>query len=436
VEVAIGCDHSLPDGTVLLPDDGGFGEIRSLRLGCTTVAAQRAERGLQGELVLSPDLWTRLAVPYGRIRLDARPAADGELILGPAVAVLYAGRVSRHSTREAEERMRTFFGARAGEAGLFALGFDESIDWDAGVMDGFVLDNRGCSDMHIVAARFPIPAAVHLRWAIRREVIDRLRTLTGGKVFNWVRNMSKWQFHSLLSTDRGLAEYLPDTRLLNSMVDLAAMLARHGTVFVKQVFGIRGMGMARIRRVPEGFELSHIERGAMVDRVVSQPADLMPALRQTLGSGRLIVQEGLDLVGLRGRKLDFRVLAVREPGAGWRCAFRHAKVAPDERLAFINLANGAQDADMPAALAEHYGLAPESAEQVADDLTQLALRAAETLSAALDPVGILGIDLAVDARTRQIYLLEANTVPGWGYAEAVEEALARSQTEYALSLTR
>ncbi|HWI63232.1 MAG TPA: YheC/YheD family protein [Symbiobacteriaceae bacterium] len=426
MEVAVRCDRRLPDGTVILPDDIA---AASLRLGCNSAALQQVRPGRAGSIVLASDLWRQLSVPFDGMSLNLHAGDGDEVILGPSVAVLYAGKASSISTTTARERLALFFGDRTAEAGLYALAFDESIDWETGLMDGFVLNGTSA-----VPAQFPIPAAVHLRWAILRDVIEALRERTGGKVFNWVRNMSKWQFYSLLSPVPELTEYLPETRVLRSFVDLAAMLVRHESVFVKQVFGIRGIGSARVRRIPEGFELAYLQNGAMAAATLPRVNELMEAIRATLGTGKLIVQQGLDLTGARGRRLDFRVVAVRDGAGGWRCALRHAKVAPDETLVFMNLANGATDSDMLEALEQHCGLAPAEAEQTADAMTALALRTAEVLAGPYHPLGILGIDLARDMATGRVYLLEANTVPGWSYPEPVETALARSMAAYALSL--
>ena len=424
--VAVHCNPRLPDGTAVLPGNCD-GDIRSLRLGCSYAPIDRTTRGAGHELLLSADIWKRLAIPYDGIPLQLRSGDKGEAILGPTVAILYAGKPSRTS----REFARSFYESQEGNPGLFAVGFDEAIDWEQGVMEGYVLDNaRG----RLVPARFPIPAAIHLRWAIRREVIDELRKRTGGRVFNWVRNMSKWQFHSLLSQIPDLAEHLPETRLLGSFVALAGMLARHHTVFVKQVYGIQGAGVVRIKLGPSGCDLSYLAKGEMQDRTVPADAGLLPVLREILGQGRLIVQQGLDITGRQGRRLDFRVLVVRDAAGGWRAVHRHAKLAPDDRLAFMNKANGADDADMLEALTKHCGLGPQEATETAGAMTGLALRAAEALAGPMHPLGILGVDLARDATTGRIFLLEANTVPGWGYPDAVEADLARSMVDYVIAL--
>lgn len=434
MEVAVHLNRRLAPGTVALP--AGIPEVTGLRVGSVHVPVAPTATTAAHRLELASDLWERLSLPYQGIRLELHPGAGGEAELGPAVAMLYAGRPGSVSRATAEERVTLFFGHHAQRSGLFALGFDESIDWERGVMTGYVMDTRPGREGQAVATRFPIPRALHLRWAIRKDAIDRLRALTGDRVFNWVRNMSKWEFHGLLAAELDLAPYLPETRLLRSHVDLAAMLVKHGEVYVKHVFGIQGRANARVRQVGGGFHITRIEQGRPVECTVADLGSLRATLREVLGPGRLVVQEGLALHGVKGRKLDFRVLVTPTAEGGWRCLFAHAKVAGDSETPFTNVSNGAQDADMVAALTEHHGLAPAQAAAEAARMVQLCLRAAPLLDQAYHPLGLLGFDVAREADSGRILLLEANTVPGWGYPWEVEQELARAMTDFACHLAQ
>lgn len=434
MEVAVRLNRRLAHGTVALPE--GVPGVSRLRLGSLLAPVTSLATTATDRLELAADLWEQLSLPYQAIRLDLRTGADGEAELGPAVAMLYAGRPGSISRAIAQERLTLFFGHHAHRPGLFALGFDESIDWEQGVMTGYVMDTRPGREGQAVATRFPIPRAVHLRWAIRKEAIDRFRTLTGNRVFNWVRNMSKWEFYSLMAAEPDLAAYLPETRLLRSHVDLAAMLVKHGEVYVKHVFGIQGRANARVKLFGGGFHITRIEEGRPVETTVADLANLRTTLREVLGQGRLVVQEGLALHGVKGRKLDFRLLVAPASEGGWRCLFAHAKVANDSETLFTNLANGAQDTDPVAALMEHHGLPPAEAMAVMERMVGLCLRAAPVLDQVYHPLCLLGFDVAREAATGRITLLEANTVPGWGYSPEVEQELARAVTDFACHLAQ
>lgn len=422
----------LPAGQVRLPG-GAPGESVILRLGSARVEGVQAEPAPMGEVHLAVDLFEALAVPYDAMPLAVQMSTPGEVEFGPAVAVLYPGRATL-SQRQALGRAALYYGHLQGEPGLFALGFDEEIDWDRSRIFGYVLDHRPDQEERLVRTWFPIPAAVRLTWSIRRPAIDGLRERTANRTFNWVRSIGKWQFHTLLSADEALRPHLPETRLMQGAPDLAAMLIRHGVVFVKHVHGIKGRQAAQVSRLDDGFELCHAGDRAQVRRTFPSLDALMEALRQVTGPGRCVVQRRIAITGLEGRAMHFRLVTVRRPEGGWRLAVGTACVAQEEAI-FTNLAHGAVDEGMAESLERHHGMDPEAAHRCVDEMVALTLRASATLEPSFHPIGILGFDLLVESGSHKIWLLEANAVPGWGYPLETELALARSQSDLALALT-
>jgi hypothetical protein len=403
----------------------------ALRLGCTTVSATVYRRAPAGELRLARDLWERLGVPLRSMDLAVRRNDNGELELGPSVAVLYPGRSDQLSSGAVADSARFYFGHTRSVPGLFAIAGDESIDWERGTIDGFVVGQRL---RRPTRATFPIPAVVRLTWAIRTGVIAHLRERTSNRTFNWVRSIGKWEQHTLLRTVPEVAPHLPETRLLRNAADILAMVAAHGTVFVKHVHGIQGRRNARVRLRDDGLEVSHMDRGHPVEHLVP-PGDLNAPVRSAVGEGRCIVQQGIPLQGLEGRALHFRVVTVRRPDGGWRCPVVTASVAPDKQSLFTNAAHGATDEDPVDSLRRHFGMRETDAAACITRMTDLCLAGAPALAERFDPLGILGWDVAVEAGTHRLWLLEANAVPGWGYPDSVERDLARSQIDYALALS-
>lgn len=431
-DVTVSPDPALPPGTAVLPYPE---QPNRLRLGTAMVQPATVEHGDPGQIRLSPDLWQQLRVPYADIRLQARlDDTGGELELGPVVAALYMGK-PQHYTQPWRERVADLYYAPFSRGpGLYALAFDEAVDWENGTMRGAVVDNRPRSGGSVIEAVFPIPAALRLAWRIRKEVIDELRERTGNRVLNWIRSIGKWQFWRILSADQGLKEHLPDTRLLRSAADVSAMLTRYGTVFLKHVHGTLGRRSMRARLLDDGLEVSYLDRTKRVQRRL--PPDgidqLMELTRQVLGEGRSIVQQGIDANGRAQRPLHFRVLLVREPDGSWRCAALTAHVAYMPNMVYTNygITSGAQNS-----LQRHYGMGPDQAAACTAEMVSLCCQGAGLLAAELDPLGILGFDVLVEGGTGRLWLLEANAVPAWEYSGTVTRDIATSQIAYALSLT-
>lgn len=434
IEISLARLPGLPPGGAAFSDlDPGPGP-HSLRLGSCTASVTVQDAGAGGGTGVAGDVWEHLALPYAGIRLNLRSPAPGQWELGPAVAVLYRGDIKSMPAGVAAGRADLYYGHLRHLPGLLAIGFEGAIDWDAGLMEGYVVDNRPETPGGVVRACFPIPDAVRLTWSHRRDVIARLRERTGNRTFNWARNLSKWRFHRLLSAVPELAAYLPETRLWRGPADLAVMLARYGECFVKYVYGIQGQAAARVRRLSDGFAVSHMDRRRPVETRLTDLVSLGAHLRQVVGRGPAVVQQGIPVTGRQGRALDFRVVVVRAPDGGWRCPVATANLAPDAATVFTNVANGATDEDVRESLQVHLGMDPDAARACAADMISLCSQAAGVLAGPLHPLGILGFDVAVAADSHRLWLLEANPVPGWGYPDDVEADLARSQTDFALLL--
>jgi glutathione synthase/RimK-type ligase-like ATP-grasp enzyme len=427
-------DPNLARGSVALPEGTELPAELNLTLGGNRAAVRSGGGAPAGQLRLAPDVWDQLSVPFDGLRLHMRHQQVGSettVELGPVIVVLYPGRERSVPRRVAAARARYSFGHLQSEPGLWAIGFANSIDWDQGALSGYVVDNRPGQPEAALPARLPMPDAVRLTWSIPRDVIEQLRERTGGRTFNWVRNLGKWQFYKQMAADPKLSRYLPETRLFKDQVDLAAMLTRHGTIFVKNVFGIKGRGSARVDRRQRGFLARYMNGNRQEETTAGTLAELLPKVRRVVGRRRVIVQQGIPLTGKEGRGLDFRVLTVRTEAGGWCCPLVMAKVAPDDRLTFTNVANGATDEDAVESLKRHHGMTQDEAEVCIQQMTALCLDAARALEGPLHPLGIVGFDVIVERDTHRLWLLEANTVPGFGYGAETDAALARTQVDYA-----
>lgn len=434
MEVQLLPDRGLSPGSAALPPDLAAGPL-SLTLGSVTVSLQPAPvLAPAGELHLAPDLWDRLSVPYCGLRMTLRRDGGGGYELGPAVGILYSGPPDQVSRRWVEESAQLYFGHLVGQGGLFAIGFDEVIDWERGRMDGYVVkwSRKGPT---LLRSHFPIPAVVRLTWAIQRQAIARLREITRNRTFNWLRSLGKWQCHTLLSEDPVLRHHLPETRLYRSPADLAVMLVRHGSVFVKHVHSIKGRQVTQLMKTESGWRVRYVDRGVPTERTGTVLADLLPILREVLGPGRWVVQAAIPTAGVSGRSLHVRVVVGRAEGGGWRCFQTVAHVAPDERLVITNMANGAVEMETEKALVRHYGMTAEQARQCRKEMVAISLLAADALELAFSPLGLIGFDFVAEPGTERVWFIEANTVPGPVGKPRLERAISRGQTDFALLLT-
>lgn len=433
MEVTLVRDFTLPAGCVRLPESiSGGGEV-TLRFGCATISARPMKRAADAQVQLAPDLWEQLAIPFEEMRLQFKSTGPRAFELGPTIGILYAGNPG--SRRGAAETLDLYYDDLDEKPGLYAIMYESTIDWAQGTIEGYLFDNSSRARKRVSRSRIPIPAVVRLAWAIRHDVIKQLRELTRDRTFNWVRSIGKWEFHQLMSEVRGVRKHLPNTQLYRSAADLIAMLVRHKTVFVKHAHTIQGLQVARVQLDGEGVEIGHIERQRQKVVRFSHPLSCIPYLKQALGQGRWIVQQGVSTQGRQNRALDFRVVVAQDAN-GWWAPLTTARVAPDDELVITNVANGATDEVAVDSLKIHYGMTEQEALACIDRMTTLCIKAAGVLGQHYHPLGIIGFDLALDRESDQIWMIEANSVPGLDYEPNVgpTEHLYRSQIEYALSL--
>lgn len=421
---------NLPAGCLSHSEWGAAPAAVRLRFGSIVVQAGLAGVAPKGKLLLAPDLWERLAIPYPGIRLQARTVEPAKIELGPAVAVLFAERTSLGSGR-AKGWASLYYGDRQDEPGMLGLGYEQSINWIKGTMCGYVLDNRPDRAGDVIGTCFPIPASVRLLSGIRSGVVRRLRRCTGNRTFNSVRRMCKWQFHRLLAKVPEVRDHLPETRLLTGFDDLSAMLERHGCVFVKHAKGLLGRKACRVRQLRGGLEVCHLNKDEQVKIRFASLQRAIPYIQRVTGKERCVVQQGIPITGVQGQAVTCRIITVRDRSGGWWAPVTMATVAP-KGAAFTNLG---LDSEILTNLQLHYGMGASEAQMLVGRMTTLCLAASRVLEVPFHPLGLLGFDVAVAVGTKRIWLLEANVQPVWQYRSEVMREVARSQADYAIFLT-
>lgn len=367
-----------------------------------TVRVDAAPR--PGRAALPPAVLAALGIPPGTpLRMKAE--TGGRLEAGPFIGVLAPPR--RPSNPYAAQT--TFFRrllrhGRDNHLGVFIFSPGE-VDWGRRRIRGWVWeDGRGW-----VQRAFPFPDAVYDRAHPTRASRAALRRFhrMGVPFFNGPVG-SKWWQHQVLTVDPVVREALPETRLLTSTRDVAALLRRHGSVYVKAINGGKGIDVWQITALSDGgFAVRRTDRrgrsrGVRVRSVAS-------VVRAVLGRRRpYIVQARLWLMRWQGRIFDIRVLVQKDGTGTWRVTGMGLRVGPRGSIV-SNLYGGGRAAPLEPVLQEL--LQRRSPEEVAAECRQLALRIADLIDRASVRVAELGIDLALDTSER-LWFLEANSATG------------------------
>lgn len=262
----------------------------------------------------------------------------------------------------------------------------------------------------------PIPDVIYNRIGNRKEensnsvqhFIHDVKSRYHCVVFN-EKFLNKNEVFEALQQDPASAPMLPESYPVKNTATIKAMLARHDTVFVKPVTGSLGRGIIRITKQRNGYQC-HINQINIVSRSsYSTFSALASALSKRLSKQRFQVQQGLRLIAVHGRPVDFRVLVQRNGKGEWSVTSAVSRVAANHTFV-SNLARGGSISRIENAIVNS-NLATPYRSKMREKLQFSAIQIAKGIETYIPShFAELGIDLAIDTQGA-IWLLEVNSKP-------------------------
>ncbi|WP_438448367.1 YheC/YheD family protein [Gorillibacterium sp. sgz5001074] len=232
-----------------------------------------------------------------------------------------------------------------------------------------------------------------------------------GQKYPW----SKWKKHLALVTDPELAAHLPETVMLEEG-SLHDFLRRFPAVYVKPSYGGGGKGIMKLERSGHYVTVKTSTKRFRVPL----PA-VYPLVRKLAEGKSYIIQQGIDLLSLEERSIDFRTLLLK-PDREWQFMGTMGKWGVKEQIV-TNHCRGGAAIRFREALEGAKGLSEEELAGLEERLKSLSLRIAEALNKKFPLVAELGLDIGIDADL-QLWLIEANTRPQYHlFSEHADETL-------------
>lgn len=277
------------------------------------------------------------------------------------------------------------------------------INWGQGSVLGFTYKTgAGWQAKH-----YPVPQVVYDRlfpsrghWGLYFGQVARMRRAF--RVTMMGRGLhGKWQMYRIVRRYEDLRPYLPETRLA-SVRNLAHMLNRFETVFVKPVFGSGGKGIASIRRWRGGYV---VERVGHPRVRVSSLAGAIAALGGL--NRRYLIQQGLKLNYLRGSTFDIRAIVQKNGEGKWQISGKAVRAGRRGNIT-SNLHTGGRAHSVPSVLQYCF---PGRAAEIEGEIDNVAIRVAEVMNKHAGPLCDLGLDMGVDIEGK-VWLIEVNSKPG------------------------
>lgn len=288
----------------------------------------------------------------------------------------------------------------------------------------------------------PAPDVVNNRLTSRKlenrpivqQFMGEIKRRFGAHVFN-EKFLDKSEVFDALKKDIGLQKYLPESHSLHNYTMLKSMCSRYSTVFLKPVRGSLGKGIIRVSRLgPDSWQASYATAMGTKRQTFGSLVKLFSTLAGKMKTVRYLIQQGLHLIEIGGRPVDYRALAQKNASGKWTITSIVARTAGSHHFV-SNLARGGTLSTVRESVAKS-----NLPVQFRGDASLRLSRAALDIARGIDmyiPAHFaeLGIDLALDTSGR-VWLLEVNSKPSKNDNTPLKEGKIRPSVRMLIQYAR
>ncbi|MBD2872914.1 YheC/YheD family endospore coat-associated protein [Paenibacillus arenilitoris] len=366
-------------------------------------------------LRMSHSLARHLGLSHGssiRLQYKAGPAM---LVLGPLIGVL----VSRDYPLTPDKPFgsitmfcRELVDACTAQGAYVYFFTPNQIGASLNTVDGWIYSDGWKQ------AAMPVPDVVNNRLTTRKlenrpnvqHFLTEIKSKHQTTVFN-EKFLDKTEVFEALKKDESLVRYLPESHLLRNLAMLKSMCGRYNSVFLKPVRGSLGKGIIRVVRAdPSGYQAMYATAAGTRKQHYASLAKLFSTISAKMKTVRYQIQQGLQLIEIQKRPVDFRALVQKNAAGKWTITSIVARTAGTHHFV-SNLARGGTLSTVAEAVARSNLQSGIGRRDASQRLQQAALQIARGVDEQIPAhFGELGIDLALDTSGR-VWLLEVNSKP-------------------------
>ncbi len=217
---------------------------------------------------------------------------------------------------------------------------------------------------------------------------------------------SKWEKTNAILINKEIQPFIPVTRKW-SEANLQSLLSKYRMVYVKPDRGTFGQGVIKAEWDPDSAGPPYRCQSGTVVRSFESFVEMYLSMAEEIGEKPYLVQKGIDLLSLRGRKFDIRVMIQRTPSRRWEATGIIGRLGHPQKIV-TNYHNGGRPMDVNILLGTY--LSDHDRKHYIAQLKHLGRRISEQCHSLYPGLKEIGVDLGIDMELKP-WILEINTRP-------------------------
>jgi hypothetical protein len=398
------------ENTIYLPPDISLSGQTTAAFGSMFTACRFVSSPLLDKhIVITSDVAKRLHIPFSAdIHLFF---TEDTIHLGPLIGIFTAG-FTKSPLRPVGKR--SFFFAKLlsqeKKVGGFAFVFGaHHIHWEKGTITGYFYTENGWIQHEV-----PFPTVIYNRLPNRRiendETFQAIKeTLKKEYGIPWFNEnfFNKWEIYRLLEKHPSSRPYLPNTSFYPTIETAEQFLKRYGEAYLKPANGSLGLGIYHLSKKNTKYECRfRDEHGTNRSQTFPTLSSLWKNVFSQKKLDSYIIQQGIRLMEVNGRKFDFRVHTNKNEEGVWQVSAIAAKIA-EKRSVTTHINNGGIVKTIEEIFPDR-----STRNHIIKQLHDTSLTLSRCLEEQLQMnIGEIGFDLGIDQQYR-IWMFEANSKPG------------------------
>ncbi|WP_216828230.1 YheC/YheD family protein [Alkalihalobacterium elongatum] len=250
---------------------------------------------------------------------------------------------------------------------------------------------------------YPFPDVIYIQSELQYEEIKPIEKIIPGKVFN-NHFYNKYECISILSKNKRLMRYLPETELLKNQENLLASLNRFNEVFLKPINGHSGKGIFFIKLLGSGKVSCVSKRQELMFESFN---DFSSWFFERYQQSNYMIQRAINTAKWKGMATDVRLNMNKNSHGLWEVSFLVGRLALNQ--IFVSAGNrGNITIHLNQMLKQLFP--NRNRHKINSLIVELGYNICQTFDKTKYHMGDLGIDLGID-QNGNLWIFEVNHLP-------------------------